>query len=130
MTHPEQPLHDTLLAAETAVWEALLRGDAEADAAALDEGFVGVYPDGIFGKAAHVAQLAAGATVATYRLTQVRARPVGADHGLLIYHAAYTRPGHTTEEAMYVSSLWERRGAGWVNIFSQDTPDDPAQAVV
>jgi hypothetical protein len=23
---------------------------------------------------------------------------------------------------MLVSSIWERRGAGWVNIFSQDTP--------
>ncbi|MEM1064313.1 MAG: nuclear transport factor 2 family protein [Pseudomonadota bacterium] len=130
MTPAPDALHDALLAAETAVWEALLRGDGAADAAALDDGFIGVYPDGVFGKSAHVAQLAAGPTVAAYQLSDVRARPVGDDHGLLIYHAAYTRPGHTTQEAMYVSSLWERRGAGWINIFSQDTPDDPAQAVV
>lgn len=118
-----------LLAAERAVWEALVQGDAQADAAALSDDFVGVYPDGIFGKAAHVAQLAAGPTVADYALTQVQSRALGPDHALLIYHASYRRPGVATPEAMYVSSIWQRAGPGWINVFSQDTPDAPGQAV-
>ena len=118
-----------LLAAARAVWEALVQGDAAADGAALSDDFIGVYPDGIFGKAAHVAQLAAGPTVADYTLTQTQSRALGPDHALLIYHAAYRRPGAAAPEAMYVSSIWQRTGTGWINIFSQDTPDDPTQAV-
>ena len=122
-------LTSELLAAERAVWEALVRGDAAADGAALSDDFIGVYPDGIFGKSAHVAQLSAGPTVAHYTLTQVQSRALGPDHALLIYHAAYRRPGAPASEAMYVSSIWQRAATGWINLFSQDTPDDPAQAV-
>ncbi|MEO0692835.1 MAG: nuclear transport factor 2 family protein [Pseudomonadota bacterium] len=122
-------LTSDLLAAERAVWEALVTGDAAADAATLSDDFIGVYPDGIFGKPAHVAQLAPGPTVADYTLSQVQSRPLGPNHALLIYHASYRRPGAAATEAMYVSSIWQRAGDGWINIFSQDTPDNPGQAV-
>jgi hypothetical protein len=52
----------------------------------------------------------------------VQVKPLGADHALLAYHACYLRVGRAEEEEMYVSSIWRRRGAGWVNVFSQDTP--------
>ncbi len=118
----QDTLLEQLLTAEHAVWGALLRGDAAADAAVLDDGFLGVYPDGMFGKQAHVGQLAAGPTVATYRLSAARALSCGPEHGLLCYRADYVRKDGTREEAMYVSSLWRRQGTGWVNLFSQDTP--------
>ena len=113
---------EPVLASERAVWDALVAGDAAADAALLAPEFLGVYPTGFAGRADHVAQLAAGPTVAAYALSDVRLVPMGPDHALLAYRADYTRAGGARIEAMFVSSVWRREGAGWVNIFSQDTP--------
>ena len=129
MAQDPDPLLDELVAAETAVWEALVRGDAKADAEALSEDFWGLYPDGFSGKAEHCAQLDDGPTVARYALSELRVRPLGPDHALLAYRADYIRPGSDTEAAMYVASIWRRGAAGWINIFSQDTPADPAHAL-
>lgn len=115
-------LIEQLLTAERGVWEALRTGNAGADSRALDEGFLGAGPRGFFDKATHVGQLAQGATVTAYRLSEPQVMVCGPDYALLAYRADYTCPGHTGEEAMYVSSLWRRRGPGWVNVFSQDTP--------
>ena len=115
------PLHEVITAKEVQVWEALLRGDAAADRAALAPAFIGVYPDGIADRAAHVGQVGTGPSVARYDLSDVIVRAVGDDHALIIYHARFSRPGGA-EEAMWVSSLWQRQGADWRNIFSQDTP--------
>jgi len=111
-----------LLACETRVWEALVSGDAAADAAALAEGFLGVYPDGFSGKAAHVAHLAHGPTVSHYALDQARVLVLADDLAMLAYRADYRRLGGDEAEVMYVSSLWRRCGDGWENLFSQDTP--------
>lgn len=119
-------LLDTLLACERGVWEALVAGDAARDAAALAEGFLGVYPDGFAGKAGHVAQLAAGPTVAVYVIDDARVLDLGEGLGLLAYRAEYRRVGRAEAEVMYVSSLWRRTVAGWENLFSQDTPAGPA----
>ena len=115
-------LLDELLACETRVWEALVTGDAGADSAALSTDFLGVYPDGFAAKDSHTGQLSDGPTVLRYRLSQTRVMPLGPDHALLAYHAAYTRVGRGDSEEMYVSSIWRRDGAGWINVFSQDTP--------
>lgn len=118
-----------LLSLETQVWQALVDGDAAADARLLADDFVGVYPTGITGGDEHVAQLAHGPTVATFELSEARMIAVSAAARLLVYRAAYTRPGDDpTPESMFVSSLWcrrndDRRGDRWVNVFSQDTPD-------
>lgn len=111
-----------LLAAETAVWQALVAGDAAADRALLAADFLGVYPDGFAGCEAHVAQLAAGPTVARFRLSDARALALGEGHALLAYRADYRRIGRSDDEAMYVSSVWRRGPEGWRNLFSQDTP--------
>ena len=116
-------LLDDLLAQERRVWEALVAGDAAADLAALAPDFLGVYPDGFSGCEAHAAQLAAGPSVQRYDLTQARVVPAGPDHALLVYRAQYLRTGSARSEAMYVSSLWQRAGEGWINLFSQDTPE-------
>lgn len=114
----------TLLAQEHRVWAALTSGDAVADQALLSPAFIGLYPDGYAGRAEHVAQLAGGPTVARYRLEEARALPLAEGLGLLCYRAEYARPGGAAWERMWVSSLWRREGAGWVNLFSQDTPCD------
>lgn len=108
--------------AERAVWEALLTGDAGADRALLAEDFLGAYPDGFAGRDAHAAQLDSGASVLSYDISEEHVRPLGADHMLIAYRATYLRPASAAPETMLVSSIWERRGRGWINIFSQDTP--------
>jgi hypothetical protein len=107
---------------EIGVWEALVRGDAQADDAALDDKFLGVYSDGFSGKIDHVQQLANGPTVAAYELSDLRVLPLGKDHAVLSYRALFLRRRHTAPEAMYVSSIWQRTKQGWINVFSQDTP--------
>jgi len=116
-----EDLLDELVAVERQVWDALVMGDQKADAALMDEEFLGVYPTGFATRACHVGQLDAGSTVASYELAEVTARPLGRDHALLAYRATFSRPGGSPQ-AMYVSSIWRREGAGWINVFSQDTP--------
>ncbi len=111
-----------LLALETSVWEALKAGDSTQDRVLLCPEFLGVYPSGFAGRDDHADQLGDGPSVVDYALTEARALPVGADHAMLSYLATYTRPGQPIPEAMYVSSLWQREGQGWRNLFSQDTP--------
>lgn len=107
------------------MWDALVRGDSSADEALLSADFLGVYPSGFAGRADHAGQLTNGPTVVSYAILDARAMALSADHALLSYRAEYQRPGRSDTESMYVSSMWSRRGEGWVNVFSQDTPADP-----
>lgn len=122
MTGDDRGLLEQLAACEERVWDALVRGDRAADAAALDEDFLGVYATGFAGRDEHAGQLAAGPTVESYTLSDLRLLHLGPDHVLLAYRATYGRPGRSASDAMYVSSVWRRREGGWVNVFSQDTP--------
>lgn len=108
--------------AERAVWDALVSGDAGADAALLSEDFLGAYPDGFADREAHAGQLEDGPTVSSYRIAEEHLRPLGEDHVLYAYRATYKRRGQDAEEEMLVSSVWERRDGTWLNVFSQDTP--------
>jgi hypothetical protein len=107
---------------ETEVWEALRRGDGEADARLLADDFLGVYSVGFAGKALHVAQLANGPTVDEYRILDARLITLSDDHVLLCYRAEWRVPGAASDafDSMYVSSLWSRRDGAWLNVFSQD----------
>lgn len=122
MVPSETALLTDLQTCETQVWDALVRGDMQADSAALDAAFLGVYPDGFAGKDAHVAQLAKGPTVARFAISDTRVKALGGDFAVFSYRADYVRTGRTQIETMYVSSIWKRDGAGWINVFSQDTP--------
>ncbi len=127
-------LLEQVLEQEHRVWGALRAGDGAADAALLAPGFLGLYPSGYAGRDDHAGQLAAGPTVATYQISAARVMDLGPDLALLTYHARYTRPKGGPAEQMWVSSLWQRQaqegvgagegGAGWINLFSQDTPCD------
>ena len=115
-----------LTTCERQVWEALVRGDQSADAALLCDSFLGVYADGFANKADHTGQLQQGPTVQTYQLDQMQARPLGLEHALLSYRATVLRVGRDTSDVMFVSSIWQRHGPDWRNIFSQDTSGLPA----
>jgi hypothetical protein len=107
---------------ESAVWDALVRGDAAADRAQLSEDFLGVYPTGFADRTAHADQLEDGPTVFTYEIMSPVIRTFAVEHVLLSYEARFQRRATGRAERMYVSSLWSRRDNEWVNVFSQDTP--------
>jgi len=116
-------LLETLLDCETRVWQALVDGDAAADEAALDPGFLGVYSDGFSGRAEHAGQLADGPTMTRFALSQARVLDLAPGCALLSYAARFRRVGRETDEEMYVSSIWRQQPDGtWCNLFSQDTP--------
>lgn len=110
-----------LLARETQVWQALVAGDAAADEALIDEGFLGVYPSGFATRACHVGQLVDGPSVASFSIMEPHSMHLGLENALLVYRAEYSRPD-SAPEAMYVSSIWRRRGPYSVNVLNQDTP--------
>ncbi|NNE52152.1 MAG: nuclear transport factor 2 family protein [Sulfitobacter sp.] len=115
-------LEGDLHSAENEVWEALVRGDAEADKRLLSGDFLGIYPDGFSGRADHLAQLSSGPSIWSYRLDSFHTRALGPDHAVLSYRAKYLRAKNDKGETMYVSSIWQRAPTGWINILSQDTP--------
>ncbi len=119
--NPEVPTLEEFILLETRVWQALVDGDAKADAALLLPEFLGVYPSGFSDKAGHVGQLAEGPTVARFDLSEARILVLGSEHVMLSYRARFARVG-AEEEDMFVSSLWVSQREGWRNIFSQDTP--------
>lgn len=110
---------------EIDVWEALVRGDANADAHLLSEDFLGVYPTGFADRSAHAGQLEQGPTVADYALSEARIRVLSSDSVLLSYRADWRRrvpSGSADLETMFVTSVWCHDGDRWQNVFSQDTP--------
>jgi len=115
-----------LLAAENSVWQALVAGDAAADAGLLAADFLGVYPTGFAGRDDHAGQLDSGPSVAEYEIAEARAFSPGPGLGLLAYRARFRRTGASDWETMFVSSLWRQDADGWINLFSQDTPEGPA----
>ncbi|KAE9625469.1 DUF4440 domain-containing protein [Parasedimentitalea maritima] len=117
-------LLDEIVALETQVWQALLLGDSEADSKMLTDDFLGVYPSGFSNKAEHCGQLENGPVMTSFSLTQSQLRVISTDAVLLSYRASYLRVDGTNQEEMYISSLWQRSGNGWMNSFSQDTPAD------
>jgi hypothetical protein len=116
---------DAFVELETKVWDALRRGDAEADARLLAEDFLGVYPSGFADRSDHAGQLANGPTVAEFELRDVRLMVLSDSNVLLSYRAdwrRFTTRERAHAESMYVSSLWSQRAGEWVNVFSQDSP--------
>jgi hypothetical protein len=118
------PPIDFFVELETQVWEALVRGDADADCALLTSDFVGVYATGFADRSMHAAQLVDGPTVDSYSITDTRLIRVSTTAVVLCYRANYCpvrdgRPGRG--ETMFVSSLWIEHDGQWLNGFSQDT---------
>jgi hypothetical protein len=113
---------EQFVALETQVWEALVRGDGEADGRLLSDDFLGVYTVGFADRSAHVAQVGSGPMVNEFALSEARLMVLADDMVLLAYRAEFDRPGDDAQQSVLISSIWQERDGSWVNIFSQDTP--------
>lgn len=116
---------DACIELESKVWDALRRGDADADASLLADDFLGVYPTGFANRSEHAGQLANGPTVSEFQLLEARLMVLSEKDVLLAYRADWHRfgsPESDAGESMYISSLWSRRSGRWLNVFSQDSP--------
>jgi hypothetical protein len=123
MTTDSDSTLSLILRLENAVWQAFLNGDPAADGSLLDENFLGVSATGFLGRAGHMEQLEAGPVVRHYELAEPRLVVLQPDLVLLAYRAECTWSApRGTQARMYISSLWRRSPAGWLNVFSQDTP--------
>ncbi|MBB5830741.1 nuclear transport factor 2 family protein [Brachybacterium aquaticum] len=115
-----------LLALEEQVWQAQVRGDADAERELLSEDFVGVTPAGILDLAAHLGELDDGPITERFALSQARVLPIAPDAALLVYRAEHRAAGGAGRgaeaEVAFISSLWQRREGRWWNTFSQDVP--------
>jgi len=105
---------------ESQVWEALRRGDGRADARLLADNFLGVYESGFAAKAEHVALVSKGPTVTEFELVTPRLMRLSPVLALLAYEARW-RGRNGNSRAAYITSIWQRDGEAWRNIFSQDT---------
>src|SRR5579859_209316 len=98
------------VALESQVWEAMRKGDAEAEARLLSDDFVGVYSFGIAGKENHAAALANGPIVVSYEIQGARLIVLTDDHVMLCYRAVFVGVGESAAATTnYISSLWSKR---------------------
>ena len=115
---------ETFIELEQAVWQALMDGDAAADARLLSDDFVGVYATGIATKGDHLAQLHNGPSVARYAMFAPKMRVLAESVVALSYLVRWERAPIADDgalESMYVTSIWRLERGAWVNVFSQDT---------
>jgi hypothetical protein len=110
---------------ETRVWNALMRGDTAADESLLASSFLGVYGSGFASKQEHVRQLENGPTVESFSIEIPRLMELGPSIAVLSYRVLWSRPSNgqlQNKATMYVTSIWQKLGDVWLNVFSQDTP--------
>lgn len=116
---------DQFVSLETEVWEALVSGDPEVANRLLAAEFLGVYSSGFAGRSDNAEHLQAGPVVEWYELSEARILVLTEGVVLLSYKAdliRYKGGVSRAKESMFVTSIWQFRSGGWLNIFSQDTP--------
>ncbi|MEM8930624.1 MAG: DUF4440 domain-containing protein [Acidobacteriota bacterium] len=112
---------DFFVQLERQIWDALVAGDAAADARLLADDFLCVHAEGFAGKADHVGQLKAGPVVADYSLSEARLLILAPDVVLLAYRVDWRPLDNDRSRTMTISSIWSRSEGAWRNVFSQDS---------
>ncbi|HZR29145.1 MAG TPA: nuclear transport factor 2 family protein [Terriglobales bacterium] len=118
-------LEEKLIAKERAILAAQKRGDLDAVAGALADGFHEIGKGAKFYSKADVIKALQDATeIADYSLEQFRLLPVHARCVIITYISTVRRSSRGNNEAAraYRSSTWIEQGGSWRMIFHQGTP--------
>jgi hypothetical protein len=121
----DSALRDTLVDLEKQSWVAWKGHDAAFFSSFLSDDHVEVGPRGILGKADIVAGVGSPACkVESYAVDHFAFTRVAEDTALLAYRAEQktTCGGFAVPSPAWVSSLYVKRGARWVNVLYQQTP--------
>jgi len=119
---PADELQQQVIAAERAGFDALKRGDLAQFANLTADEAVFVDDHGPADKT-EVLKHVAGFTITEYSMEEIRFVPISSNTGLISYKCAEkgNSHGHDFSALVYVSSVWTKRGNGWVCLFSQET---------
>jgi hypothetical protein len=106
-------LTEAISARLVAQWEAWKNQDPAPNNAIIADDFHSFWPDGSRHVGRPTAQQMAEQPIAGYKLSEVRAVPVGADTALVTYLADIKTPGDNVEHHMAVGEIWVRRNSQW-----------------
>ena len=115
-------LQEQVVAAERAGLDALKKGDVArfGDLTADEAVFVDDHgPD----TKAQVLQNVVGLTISDYSMDDIHFVPIAPNTGLISYKLTEkgNSHGHEFTAQVYISSVWTRRAANWLCLFSQET---------
>lgn len=82
--------------------------------AIIAEDFQSFWPDGSRHVGRPTAQQMSEQPISGYKLSQLRAVPVGADTALITYIADIKTPGDSVEHQMAVGEVWMKRNGQWL----------------
>jgi hypothetical protein len=106
-------LTEAISARLVAQWEAWKNQDPAPNNTIIADDFHSFWPDGSRHVGRPTAQQMAEQPIAGYKLSEVRAVPVGADTALVTYLADIKTPGDNVEHHMAVGEIWVRRNSQW-----------------
>ncbi len=111
-------LTEAISARLVAQWEAWKNQDAASNNAIIADDFNSFWPDGSRHIGKPTAQQTSEQPITGYKLSQLRAVPVGADAALVTYFADVKTPGdnveHQKEFQMAVGEVWVKRNGQWL----------------
>jgi hypothetical protein len=122
-TIPE--ITEAILARLVTQWEAWKNQDAASNDAVIADEFDSFWPDGSRHTGRPTAEQMAAQPIASYKLSQFRAVPVGADAALVTYFAEVTIPGDDAVYPMAVGEFWVKRAGNWFIRAFSGTAVDP-----
>jgi hypothetical protein len=107
---------------EKLAWEATKKKDRTGLAKLLSEDFTEITDDGVFDKAAILANLD-NLTLIDYSPHDFKVKKIGPDAVLLIFQVTVTGKykGHDFRNENNAASLWMKRGGTWQNVHFQET---------
>jgi Domain of unknown function (DUF4440) len=94
-------------------WEGWKNQDPAPNDAIIADDFHSTWPDGSRHVGRPTVQQMAEQPVSWYRLSELRAVPVGTDEALVTYSADIKTPGSEIEHHMAVGEAWVKRNGQW-----------------
>jgi len=108
-----QELTEAISARLVAQWEGWKNQDASPNDGIIADDFHSAWPDGSRHVGKPTVQQMAEQPISWYKLSELRAVPVGVDEALVTYLADIKTPGSEAEHHMAVGEVWVKRNGQW-----------------